>query len=159
MPTYKAPINDYKFLMHNVFDLQQYNNYQSFREATPDLIDAILEEAAKLTENIFQPLNQSGGEEGCLLENGVVTTPKGFKEAYDQFREGGWQSLTGDPEYGGQGLPLSLGLALNEMMISSNWGLAMYPGLTKGASETIHAWGTDEQKKKNLDANTSFRRS
>ena len=155
MPTYKAPINDYKFLMHNVFDLQQYNNYQSFREATPDLIDAILEEAAKLTENIFQPLNQSGGEEGCLLENGVVTTPKGFKEAYDQFREGGWQSLTGDPEYGGQGLPLSLGLALNEMMISSNWGLAMYPGLTKGASETIHAWGTDEQKNTYLPKMTS----
>lgn len=155
MPTYKAPVNDYKFLMHNVFNLQQYNNYETFKEATPDLIDAILEEAAKLTEDFFQPINQSGGEEGCLLENGVVTTPKGFKEAYDQFREGGWQSLTGDPEYGGQGLPLSLGLALNEMMISSNWGLAMYPGLTKGASETIHAWGTDEQKSTYLPNMTS----
>ncbi len=146
MPTYNAPVTDYKFLMHDVFDLQQYNHMQSYKEASPDLIDAVLEEAAKLTENIFQPINQSGGEEGCILQNGVVTTPKGFKEAYDQFVEGGWQSLTGNPEYGGQGLPMSIGLALNEMMVSSNWGLAMYPGLTKGAYETIHTWGTDEQK-------------
>lgn len=147
MPKYDAPVNDYKFLMHDVFDMQQYNDLDAFKEASPDLIDAILEEAAKLTENVFQPINQSGGEEGCLLQNGVVTTPKGFKSAYDQFVEGGWQSLTGDPEYGGQGLPMSVGIALNEMMVSSNWGLAMYPGLTKGASETIHTWGTDEQKK------------
>ena len=146
MPKYNAPVKDYKFLMHDVFDLQQYGEIESFKEATPDLIDAILEEAAKLTENVFQPINQSGGEEGCLLQNGVVTTPEGFKVAYDQFVEGGWQSLTGDPEYGGQGLPMSLGIALNEMMVASNWGLAMYPGLTKGASETIHTWGTDEQK-------------
>lgn len=150
MPKYDAPVNDYKFLMHDVFDMQQFSYLESFKEATPDLIDAILEEAAKLTENVFQPINQSGGEEGCVLENGVVTTPKGFKEAYEQFREGGWQSLTGDPEYGGQGLPMAIGVALNEMMVSSNWGLAMYPGLTKGASETIHTWGTDEQKQKYL---------
>lgn len=146
MPKYDAPVDDYKFLMHDVFDMQQYNDLDVFKEASPDLIDAILEEAAKLTENVFQPINQSGGEEGCLLQNGVVTTPKGFKEAYAQFIEGGWQSLTGDPDYGGQGLPMSVGIALNEMMVSSNWGLAMYPGLTKGASETIHTWGTDEQK-------------
>ena len=146
MPTYNAPVKDYKFLMHDVFDLQQYSHLSSYQEASPDLIDAVLEEAAKLTENVFQPINQSGGEEGCTLANGVVTTPKGFKEAYDQFVEGGWQSLTGDPEYGGQGLPMTIGLALNEMMVSSNWGLAMYPGLTKGAFETIHTWGTDDQK-------------
>jgi alkylation response protein AidB-like acyl-CoA dehydrogenase len=150
MPKYDAPVNDYKFLMHDVFDMQQFSKLEAFKEATPDLIDAILEEAAKLTENVFQPINQSGGEEGCILENGVVRTPKGFKEAYDQFRDGGWQSLTGDPEYGGQGLPMSISIALNEMMVSSNWGLAMYPGLTKGASETIHTWGTDEQKQKYL---------
>lgn len=155
MPSYNAPVKDYKFLMHDVFDLQQYNHMTSFEEATPDLIDAILEEAAKLTENVFQPINQSGGEEGCLLQNGVVTTPKGFKEAYDQFVEGGWQSLTGDPEYGGQGLPMSLGIALNEMMVSSNWGLAMYPGLTKGAAEAIQTWGTDEQKNTYLPKMTS----
>lgn len=146
MPKYDAPVNDYKFLMHDVFDMQQFSELDAFKEASPDLIDAILEEAAKLTEEVFQPINQSGGEEGCILQNGVVTTPEGFKEAYQKFQEGGWQSLTGDPDYGGQGLPMSVGIALNEMMVSSNWGLAMYPGLTKGASETIHTWGTDEQK-------------
>lgn len=155
MPTYKAPVKDYKFLMHDVFDLQQYSNLENFKEASPDLIDAILEEAAKLTENIFQPINQSGGEEGCVLKNDIVTTPKGFKEAYDQFCDAGWHSITGDVEYGGQGLPNVLGIAINEMMISSNWGLAMYPGLTKGASETIHTWGTDEQKNTYLPKMTS----
>lgn len=146
MPSYKAPTVDYQFLMHHVFDLESYNNLSPFKEASPDLIDAILEEAAKLTENVFQPLNQSGGEEGCKLENGTVSTPKGFKEAYDEYVNGGWQGMTGDPEYGGQGLPMAIGLAINEMLVSSNWGLSMYPGLTKGAAETIHTWGTDEQK-------------
>ena len=146
MPTYKAPVEDYKFLMHDIFDLQQYNQLEPYKEASPDLIDAILEEAAKLTENIFQPINQSGGEQGCSLSNNEVSTPDGFKHAYDQYQEGGWQGITGDVKYGGQGLPMTIGLAINEMMVSSNWGLAMYPGLTKGAAETIHTWGTDEQK-------------
>lgn len=146
MPSYKAPTVDYQFLLHNVFDLETYNNLSPFKEASPDLIDAILEEAAKLTENVFQPLNQSGGDEGCKLENGTVSTPKGFKEAYDEYVNGGWQGMTGDPEYGGQGLPMAIGLAINEMLVSSNWGLSMYPGLTKGAAETIHTWGTDDQK-------------
>ena len=146
MPSYKAPTVDYQFLMHHVFDLESYNNLSPFKEASPDLIDAILEEAAKLTENVFQPLNQSGGEEGCKLENGTVLTPKGFKKAYDEYVNDGWQGMTGDLEYGGQGLPMAIGLAINEMLVSSNWGLSMYPGLTKGAAETIHTWGTDEQK-------------
>ncbi len=146
MPKYDAPVKDYKFLIHDVFDIQRFADLEVFKEASPDLIDAVLEEAAKLTENVFQPINQSGDAEGCVLQNGVVTTPKGFKEAYEQFREGGWLSLTGDPDYGGQGLPMVMGIALNEMMVSSNWGLAMCPGLTKGASETIETWGTDEQK-------------
>jgi len=146
MPTYSAPLKDTKFLIHDFLNLQQYNNIPCFAEATPDLVDAILEEAGKLTENVFQPLNMSGDKEGCVLEDGIVKTPTGFKEAYNQYKEGGWQGLTGDPEYGGQGLPLALGLALSEAMVSSNWGLAMYPGLTKGATESIHVWGTDEQK-------------
>ena len=120
MPSYKAPTVDYQFLMHHVFDLESYNNLSPFKEASPDLIDAILEEAAKLTENVFQPLNQSGGEEGCKLENGTVLTPKGFKKAYDEYVNGGWQGMTGDPEYGGQGLPMAIGLAINEMLVSSN---------------------------------------
>ncbi|MDG1995019.1 MAG: acyl-CoA dehydrogenase C-terminal domain-containing protein [Emcibacteraceae bacterium] len=146
MTTYKAPVTDYKFLMHNVFDIAKYNDLKPFEDASPDLVDAILEEAAKLTENVFHPLNQSGGAEGCTLKDNVVSTPKGFKEAYDQYVEGGWQGISGDPEYGGQGLPMALGLAINEMMVSSNWGLSMYPGLTNGAAAAIHTWGTDEQK-------------
>lgn len=146
MPTYKAPVKDYNFLLNDVFSIEQYNALEPFKEASSDLIDAILEEAAKLTENVFQPINQSGGEEGCLLQNGVVTTPKGFKEAYDQYKDGGWQSITSNPEYGGQGLPMVLGLAISEMMVSSNWGLAMYPGLTDGAIKTINTWGTEQQK-------------
>ncbi|WP_417624604.1 acyl-CoA dehydrogenase C-terminal domain-containing protein [Paremcibacter congregatus] len=150
MPTYSAPVKDIKFLLHEYFNLQQYNNLPSFAEATPDLIDAILEEAAKVTENVFQPLNLPGDEQGCRLENGKVITPDGFKEAYNQYVEGGWQGLTGDPEYGGQGMPQTLGLVLNELMVSANWGFAMYPGLTKGATESIHTWGTEEQKHKYL---------
>ncbi|WP_321396568.1 acyl-CoA dehydrogenase C-terminal domain-containing protein [Emcibacter sp.] len=146
MPRYNAPVEDMKFLMHDYLNLQQYNNLPCFQEATPDMIDAILEEAAKLTENVFFPINQSGDEEGCSWNDGVVTTPKGFKEAYAQYVEGGWQGLSGTPEYGGQGMPQILGLALSEMMISSNWGFAMYSGLTKGATETILHWGSKEQK-------------
>lgn len=155
MPTYNAPVKDYKFLMHDVLNLQQYSDFETYKEATPDMIDAILEEAAKMTENIFQPINQSGDEEGCLLQNGVVSTPKGYKEAYDHYREGGWQSLTSDVKYGGQGLPMTLGIAISEMMVSANWGLAMYPGLTDGAAETIHKWGTDQQKETYLPKMTT----
>jgi alkylation response protein AidB-like acyl-CoA dehydrogenase len=155
MPTYKAPVKDYKFLMHDVFDISQYKALKPFEEASPDLVDAVLEEAAKLTENVFQPINQSGGEEGCTLTNGLVATPKGFKEAYEQYVEGGWQSINGDPEYGGQGLPMALGLAINEMMVSSNWGLSMYPGLTNGAAAAILKWGTDDQKRTYLPKMTS----
>ncbi|MFC7047755.1 acyl-CoA dehydrogenase C-terminal domain-containing protein [Emcibacter nanhaiensis] len=146
MPRYNAPVEDMKFLMHDYLNLQQYSTLPCFQEATPDMIDAILEEAAKLTENVFFPLNQSGDQEGCSWDDGVVTTPKGFREAYAQYVEGGWQGLTGTPEYGGQGMPQILGLALSEMMVASNWGFAMYSGLTKGATESILHWGSDEQK-------------
>ena len=146
MPTYSAPINDIKFLVHDYFNLQQYNNIPAFAEATPDLLDAILDEAAKGAENIYQPLNLSGDEQGCKLVDGKVITPDGFKEAYNQYVEGGWQGMTGNVNYGGQGLPQTLGLILTEIMVSANWGFAMYPGLTKGATESIAAWGTDEQK-------------
>ena len=96
MPTYSAPINDIKFLVHDYFNLQQYNNIPAFAEATPDLLDAILDEAAKGAENIYQPLNLSGDEQGCKLVDGKVITPDGFKEAYNQYVEGGWQGMTGN---------------------------------------------------------------
>ncbi len=150
MPTYSAPVKDIRFLLHDHFNIEQYNNMPAFAEATPDLVDAILDEAAKVAENVYQPLNLSGDEQGCRLEDGKVITPDGFKEAYRQYLEGGWQGLTGDTEYGGQGLPQTLGLVLNEIIVSANWGFAMYPGLTKGATESIYAWGTDEQKAKYL---------
>ena len=147
MPTYQAPVNDFKFLLHEFIDLQRFSNLPGFEDATPDLIDAILEEGAKFFENEIQPLNVVGDHEGCTRhDDGSVTTPTGFKEAYQKYVEGGWGSLTADPEYGGQGLPHVVGMALSEMASSANMAFAMYPGLTHGAYEALHHWGTDEQK-------------
>lgn len=150
MPIYTAPIDDLKFVLHDFLNIEKYSNLPGFDEASPDLIGAILEEGGKLASEVLQPLNQSGDQEGCHWDNGVVTTPKGFKEAYDLYKESGWQGLTGNPEYGGQGLPHSLGLAVSEMMIAANWGFGMYPGLTKGATEAIEAHASDELKNKYL---------
>lgn len=147
MLQYKAPIMDIKFLMEDVFNYYpHYEKYPEFAEATPDLIDAILQECAKFCENQLLPLNQSGDKEGCKFDKGVVTTPKGFKEAYKKYVEGGWQSLSHPLEHGGQGLPPSLGIAKQEMMGTANWSWAMYPGLSHGAMNTIHTHGTVEQK-------------
>jgi alkylation response protein AidB-like acyl-CoA dehydrogenase len=147
MLQYKAPITDIKFLIEDVFKYySHYEKYPEFAEATPDLVDAILQECAKFCENELLPLNQSGDKEGCKFDNGVVTTPTGFKEAYDKYVEGGWQSLSHPIEHGGQGLPPSLGMAKQEMMGSANWSWAMYPGLSHGAMNTIQTHGTDEQK-------------
>lgn len=150
MPTYTAPIDDLKFVLHDFLNIEKYSNLPGFDEASPDLVAAILEEGGKLASEVLQPLNQSGDQEGCHWDNGVVTTPKGFKEAYDLYKESGWQGLTGNPEYGGQGLPHSLGLAVSEMVIAANWGFGMYPGLTKGATEAIEAHASDELKDKYL---------
>lgn len=147
MLQYKAPIMDIKFLIEDVFKYySHYEKYPEFAEATPDLVDAILQECAKFCENELLPLNQSGDKEGCKFDNGVVTTPKGFKEAYDKYVEGGWQSLSHPLEHGGQGLPPSLGMAKQEMMGTANWSWAMYPGLSHGAMNTIQTHGTEEQK-------------
>lgn len=147
MPTYKAPVRDLQFVLHEFINLQKYSNLAGFEDASPDVVDAILEEGAKLAENVLQPINLSGDKEGCHWKDGVVTTPKGFDQAYKVYVEGGWQGLTANPEFGGQGLPQSLGLAVSEMLIAANWGFSMYPGLTKGATEAIETHGTEEQKK------------
>ena len=147
MPTYKAPVRDMRFLMNEVFDFEShYKTLPNGEEATPDMVEAIIGEMAKLCENTIAPLYQSGDEEGCELKDGVVTTPKGFKEAYSEFVAGGWQGLSHPVEYGGQGLPMSLGLLKQEMMATANWSFSMYPGLSLGAMNTIQLHGTEEQK-------------
>ena len=146
MPEYKAPLRDMRFLIDNVFDFHGHYAALGATDASPDMVSAILEEGAKFCENVLAPLNRSGDEEGCHFDQGVVTTPKGFKEAFAQYVEGGWHGVAADPAYGGQGLPQSLGLVLSEMIGSSNTSWSMYPGLTHGAMSAIHAHGTDEQK-------------
>ena len=147
MAVYKAPLKDIQFVMNEVLDVSSLSRLPGYEDATPDTIHAILEEAAKLCENVLFPLNRSGDEEGCTYENGVVRTPKGFKEAYAQFREGGWTAMTCSPEYGGQGLPATLGFAIQEMITASNQAFGMYPGLSHGAYEALSRHGTDELKK------------
>ncbi|NQY64671.1 MAG: acyl-CoA dehydrogenase C-terminal domain-containing protein [Alteromonadaceae bacterium] len=147
MLSYKAPITDIKFLFEDVFDYYgHYGKHAEFSEATPDLVDAILQECAKFCENELLPLNQSGDKEGCTFDNGKVSTPKGFKAAYDMYVQGGWQSLSHPVEHGGQGLPPSLGMVKSEMMGTANWSWAMYPGLSHGAMNTVQTHGSDEQK-------------
>jgi acyl-CoA dehydrogenase len=147
MPSYKAPIKDTLFLLNDVFDYRRYDNLPGFSEAPIDLVEAVLSEGAKFAEEVLQPLNRSGDMEGCTRHaDGSVTTPKGFKEAYKAFAEGGWVGIAGDPAYGGQGLPNFLALALNEFAISANQSFAMYPGLTNGATAALHTHGSDAQK-------------
>lgn len=147
MPAYKAPLHDIRFLMNEVFDYPaHYKTLSNGEAADADTVDMILEGAADFCENVLSPINQSGDEEGCHFDNGVVTTPKGFKEAYNQFVQGGWQGLSYPEEFGGQGLPMSLNLIKSEMMGTANWSFTMYPGLSMGCMNTIMQFGTDEQK-------------
>ena len=146
MPEYKAALRDMRFLIDHVFDFHTQYAALGAHDASPDMINAILDEGAKFCENVLAPLNRSGDEEGCHFDNGVVTTPTGFKQAFAQYVEGGWHGLAADPTYGGQGLPSSLGLVISEMVASSNTSWGMYPGLTHGAMSAIHAHGTEEQK-------------
>ncbi len=146
MPIYTAPVPDMQFVLYDVLNMDQHSDLSGFAEADRDTVSAILDEAAKLSQEVLQPINQSGDEEGCHLEGGHVTTPKGFKEAYQTYMEGGWSGLTGDPEYDGQGLPYVLGVLLNEMACSANFAFSMYPGLTHGAIDAIEQHGSAEQK-------------
>lgn len=148
MPVYKAPVEDTLFLLNDVFQFERYNNLPGFAEATPDLVEAVLGEGAKLCEEVLQPLNHSGDKEGCKRNaDGSVTTPKGFKQAYEAYAAGGWVGLAMDPEYGGQGLPYTLGAIMNEFSSSANMAFAMYPGLTMGAMAALYVHGSDEQKR------------
>ena len=147
MPIYNAPLEDMRFILNDVFKVED------FWKSTEDLnfldiatADAILEEMAKFSKNVLLPINRSGDEEGARIEDGQVYTPKGFKEAFKQYAEGGWMSLAGDPEYGGQGMPKMLTMMSEEMLMATNQSFTLYPNLTNGACLAINAYGSDEQK-------------
>jgi len=149
MPTYTPPLRDMQFVMHEVFKVtDEFKAMPQHAEVDVDTINAVIEEAGKFASEVIFPLNISGDTEGCTLDKVTheVKTPTGFKEAYDKFVEGGWAALSCDAAYGGQGLPFVLNQCLYEMMNSANQAWTMYPGLSHGAYEALHAHGTDEQK-------------
>ncbi len=148
MTDYTPPITDIKFLIEDVFDFYgHYQKHENYSEVNQELVNMVIEECGKFCSNELAPLYQKGDEEGCHWEDGKVTTPKGFKEAYQTYVEGGWQSLSHPVEYGGQGLPQSLGLIKAEMMGTANWSWSMYPGLSMGAMNTLLEHGDEQQKK------------
>ena len=147
MPDYKAPLRDIKFVMNELLNGEQhYASLEGAEDATPDMVDAIIQEGAKFSEQVLSPLYQVGDNEGCTWSEDGVKTPTGFKEAYQQYVEGGWPAMTADPNYGGQGLPESLGIVMSEMVGTANWAWGMYPGLSHGATATIDLHGSEDQK-------------
>ncbi len=147
MTIYKAPVEDVTFLLNDVFQIDRYNNLPGFSDASADVRAAILDEAAKFSEKVLQPLNHSGDLEGCTRhDDGRVTTPAGFKDAFKQLADGGWLGLSGPVEFGGQGLPVTLSQTVNEFLISANMAFSMYGGLTMGAMAALLVHGSDEQK-------------
>lgn len=146
MPEYKAPIRDVKFVMQELLACDSLYQRLGYEDASPDMVDAIISEAAKFTEQVIAPINQIGDQQGCTWKDGEVTTPDGFKEAYQQFVDGGWPTLAQNTDFGGQGLPHSLNTAINEFFSAANHSFAMYPGLSHGALATIEAHGSEVQK-------------
>ncbi len=146
MPVYKAPLQDIRFVLHDVLGAEKLSELPGYEEATRDLVDSIIEEGAKLCEEVLFPINQSGDREGCTWNNGAVATPSGFKEAYEAFSTGGWCGVSADPEFGGMGLPQLVNTVMQEMICSANFSFGMYPGLSQGAYHAIELHGTDEQK-------------
>lgn len=146
MAIFKAPVGDIKYLINEFLDTSELSGNSMFDDMTPDLTDAIFEEAGKISENLLFPLNRTGDEQGCSWDDGNVTTPDGFKEAYDEMTAAGWGSLTCKPEYGGQGLPHYIANAVDEMVISSNISFSIYIGLTIGAYNAVEQFGSNTLK-------------
>ena len=143
---YQPPLRDYHFILHETLKVHEETAIGGYADLTDDFTGQVLDEAGKIARDVLAPLNQVGDQEGCRLENGVVLTPKGFKEAWQLMVDGGWPSMECDPEYGGQGLPTLLNLCIGTMHSAANMAFMMYPGLTHGAYSAIHAHGTDQQK-------------
>ena len=146
MATYTAPLRDLRFVYEELFDAGEITALEDYQEATPDLVNAIVEEGAKLCQNELFPLNRSGDEEGCHFDNGNVRTPEGFRSAYAAYLEGGWGGLSCAPEFGGQGMPHSVNIALEEMLCSANLSFSTYPGLTRGVYRALRAFGNEAIK-------------
>ncbi|ODP37078.1 acyl-CoA dehydrogenase C-terminal domain-containing protein [Sphingomonas turrisvirgatae] len=144
---YEAPLRDMRFVLHELFEGEDFGDLPHFGEFTPDLTDAILDEAARLTRDVLLPLNASGDAEGCTIENGVVRTPAGFRDAYAQFRDGGWAALSSPPEWGGQGLPETVNKLVEEMICAANLSFSLYPGLTHGATTAILGHASEDLKR------------
>ena len=146
MPRYTPPVRDISFILQDVLDVAG-SNIPGYEDLDEEFVSAVLNESGKLCEEVLAPLNTIGDVQGCVLENGIVRTPHGFKDAFEEVKSGGWPGLDCDPEFGGQGIPFVLASAMTEMFSSSNMAFSMYQGLTHGAYSAIHAHGSEEQKK------------
>ena len=144
--TYQAPVRDHAFLLRDVLEIEKYSNLPGFSEASWEVVEQILDQAGKFTAEVLAPLNGVGDKVGCKWNpDYTVTTPPGFKEAYEAMVGNGWLGLSSDPKYGGQGLPRILSLSYSEMSTAANMAFCMYPGLTHGAAEAIHSGASDER--------------
>lgn len=147
MPSYTGPVDDFRFLIDQFLDLDECRDLPSLADVDSDIVAAVLQEGARFCESVLQPLNGPGDQAGCQVEDGVVTTPEGFRAAYATYTENGWPGLTSSPEFGGQGMPHVLGIAMSEMITAANTSWGMYPALSHGAWELIHLHGTEAQKR------------